>query len=66
MPGHPGRALLPVTPVKPNFYTDLINDGLQRDRRSEAIGIRLHKARNDRNNRYSLGRPHLPLAVCLR
>ena len=42
--------------VKPNFYAGLIDDGLQRDRRSEAIGIRLRKARNDRIT-CSLGRP---------
>lgn len=65
MPEHPGRAPLPRNTVKPNFYAGLIGNGLQRDRRSEAIGIRLRKARNDRNKRYSLGRP-TSLAVCLR
>lgn len=36
--------------VKPNFYAGLIGDGLQRDRRSEAIGILSA-------NRRSAGRP---------
>jgi len=43
--------------VKPNFYARHINDRLQRDRRSDAIDIRLRKARNDRNSQCRLGRP---------